>query len=217
MAERMPVDHSETRPERGRPSRPALERWREVSPVLFGRGVLLREPRISDAPVLFASLSSEEVGRFIASPPSTVHGFERFIMWTHEQRAAGESVCLAVVPQGAEGPVGLFQIRRVQSDFSIAEWGFILDTSFWGNGTFFAAAPLVIDFAFDVLGVHRLEARAAVLNGRGNNALRKLGAVQEALLRKSLDRRGDYLDQVLWSIVADDWRTLRPVRDLRVH
>ena len=217
MAERMPVDHGETRSERGRPSRPPRERWREAAPVLLGAGVLLREPRVSDAPVLFASLSSEEVGRFIASPPSTVHGFERFIMWTHEQRAAGESVCLAVVPQGAEGPVGLFQIRRVQSDFSIAEWGFILDTSFWGNGTFFAAAPLVIDFAFDVLGVHRLEARAAVLNGRGNNALRKLGAVQEALLRKSLDRRGDYLDQVLWSIVADDWRTLRPVRDLRVH
>jgi RimJ/RimL family protein N-acetyltransferase len=105
----------------------------------------------------------------------------------------------------------------VEQDFSIAEWGFILGASFWGNGTFFAAAPLVIDFAFEVLGVHRLEARAAVLNGRGNNALRKLGAVQEALLRKSLERSGDYLDQVLWSIVADDWRSLRPVRDLRVH
>ena len=75
----------------------------------------------------------------------------------------------------------------------------------------------LIDYAFEVLGVHRLEARAAVLNGRGNNALRKLGAVQEALLRKSLDRSGDYLDQVLWSIVADDWRSLRPVTDLRVH
>ena len=199
------------------PSRAALERWREVSPVLIGPGVMLREPRVSDAPTLFASLTSEEVGRFITSPPSTLHGFERFILWTHEQRAAGHCVCFAVVPQGAEGPVGLFQIRRVQGDASVAEWGFILGSSFWGNGTFFAAAPLVIDFAFEVLGVHRLEARAAVLNGRGNNALRKLGAVQEALLRKSLDRSGDYLDQVLWSIVADDWRTRRPVRDLRVH
>jgi ribosomal-protein-alanine N-acetyltransferase len=213
----MPVDHERPRPGEGLASRPALERWREVSPVLMGPGILLREPRISDAPTLFASLSSDEVGRFIASPPSTIHGFERFIMWTHEQRAAGQSVCFAVVPQGADGPVGLFQVRRVQADFTIAEWGFILGSPYWGNGTFFAAAPLVIDFAFEVLGVHRLEARAAVLNGRGNNALRKLGAVQEALLRKSLDRSGDYLDQVLWSIVADDWRTLRPVADLRVH
>jgi RimJ/RimL family protein N-acetyltransferase len=196
---------------------PALERWRETAPVLLGRGLVLREPRMSDAPALFASLSSDEVGRFISSPPGTVHGFERFIMWTHEQRAAGESVCFALIPQGAEGAVGLFQVRRVQADFSIAEWGFILGASYWGSGTFFAAAPLVIDYAFEVLGVQRLEARAAVLNGRGNNALRKLGAVQEALLRQSLDRGGEYLDQVLWAILADDWRSLRPVADLRIH
>jgi RimJ/RimL family protein N-acetyltransferase len=201
----------------GVPAANALQQWRERSPLLRGRGIVLREPRLSDAATLFTSLSSEEVGRFIAMPPSTVDGYERFIMWTQQQRMAGEAVCFAVVPQGTDGPVGLFQVRRVEHDFSIAEWGFILGAAFWGNGTFFAAAPLVIDFAFEVLGVHRLEARAAVLNGRGNNALRKLGAVQEALLRRSLDRSGDYLDQVLWSIVADDWRSLRPVSDLRVH
>lgn len=217
MGERTVASVVETGMHAAVPSRAVLQQWREVSPVLCGRGLVLREPRLSDAPTLFASLSPEEVGRFIASPPTTVEGYERFILWARDQRAAGESVSFGLVPQGADGPVGLFQIRRVQQDFSIAEWGFILGSSFWGNGTFFAAAPLVIDFAFEVLGVHRLEARAAVLNGRGNNALRKLGAVQEALLRKSLDRSGDYLDQVLWSIVADDWRTLRPVRDLRVH
>jgi ribosomal-protein-alanine N-acetyltransferase len=217
MAEHILADRSETGLHRTVPSRAVLQQWRDLSPVLCGRGLVLREPRVSDAPTLFATLSSDEVGRFIASPPSTVEGFEQFIMWTHEQRAAGESVCFALVPQGADRPVGLFQVRRAEPDFSIAEWGFILGASFWGNGTFFAAAPLVIDFAFEVLGVLRLEARAAVLNGRGNNALRKLGAVQEALLRKSLDRSGDYLDQVLWSIVAEDWRSLRPVQDLRVH
>jgi RimJ/RimL family protein N-acetyltransferase len=211
------VNPIETGVHTGLPARPPLQQWREVSPVLRGRGVVLREPRVSDAVTLFTSLTSDEVGRFIAMPPSTLDGYERFITWTQEQRVAGEAVCFAVVPQGADGPVGLFQVRRVEHDFSIAEWGFILGAAFWGNGTFFAAAPLVIDFAFEVLGVHRLEARAAVLNGRGNNALRKLGAVQEALLRRSLDRSGDYLDQVLWSIVADDWRSLRPVSDLRVH
>ena len=52
-----------------------------------------------------------------------------------------------------------------------------------------ARAPrLVLTFAFDVVGVHRLEARAAVQNGRGNGALRKIGAVQEGILRKSFLR-----------------------------
>jgi RimJ/RimL family protein N-acetyltransferase len=54
-----------------------------------------------------------------------------------------------------------------------------------------------------------MEARAAVQNGRGNGAMRKLGAVQEGVLRRSLYCRGQYFDQLLWSILADDWRQSR--------
>ncbi len=67
----------------------------------------------------------------------------------------------------------------------------------------------MLDFAFDVIGAQRLEARAAVANGRGNGALRKIGAVQEGLLRRSFLRNGQHHDQVLWGILADDWRLQR--------
>ena len=58
-------------------------------------------------------------------------------------------------------------------------------------------------------GAQRLEARAAVANGRGNGTLRKIGAVQEGVLRRSFLRNGQYHDQVLWSILAEDWRLQR--------
>jgi RimJ/RimL family protein N-acetyltransferase len=57
-----------------------------------------------------------------------------------------------------------------------------------------------------VLGVRRLEARAAVANGRGNGALRKLGAVQEGVLRRSFLKNGLHLDQMLWSILSEEWQ-----------
>ena len=75
----------------------------------------------------------------------------------------------------------------------------------------------VVDFVFDIVGTHRLEARAAVANGRGNGALKKLGAVQEGVLRKSLFRHGLYLDQILWAILEEDWRLARSGRSPRVH
>ena len=68
-----------------------------------------------------------------------------------------------------------------------------------------------MNFAVDVIGTHRLEARAAVANGRGNGALRKIGAVQEGVLRRSFVRNGVYHDQVIWGIVADDWRLRQSV------
>jgi ribosomal-protein-alanine N-acetyltransferase len=116
-----------------------------------------------------------------------------------------------------DAPVGIFQVRQLEPGFATAEWGFALASAFWGTGLFTDAARLVADFAFDVIEVHRLEARAAVLNGRGIGALRKIGAVPEGILRKSLLRNGEYLDQALWTILDEDWRALRIASGFKVH
>jgi RimJ/RimL family protein N-acetyltransferase len=179
--------------------------WRTGVPCLTGTHVSLREMRASDAPALFAALSSEQVSKFISPPPATIDGFGRFINWAIRQRQAGQYVCFAVVPRGSDTAIGIFQVRSLEPAFGTAEWGFALSSEFWGAGFFVEGANLVINFAFDVLGVHRLEARAAVKNGRGNGALRKLGAVQEGVLRRSFLRNGEYLDQALWTILQDEW------------
>ena len=183
--------------------------WRTGLPVLTGKRVTLRELRMSDAASLFAMLTTEEVARFISPPPSTVEGFERFIAWTLRQRAAGTYVCYAVTLHGFDTAIGIFQVREIEPGFNTAEWGFAIGSPFWGTGLFEEGAELVLDFVFDNVGVHRLEARAAVRNGRGNGALVKIGAVQEGVLRKSFLRNGEYLDQVLYAIVEDDWRASR--------
>lgn len=180
--------------------------WRGGLPVLTGRQVVLRELRTTDAPSLLAMLTTDEVTRFISPPPTTVEGFERFIAWTHRMRTAGTYACFAVTLAGYDTAIGIFQVRELEPGFGTAEWGFAIGSPFWGTGVFQDGAELVLQFVFDVVGVHRLEARAAVQNGRGNGALVKLGAVQEGVLRKSFLRRGQYLDQALWAIVEDDWR-----------
>ena len=179
--------------------------WRTGLPRLTGSLVSLRELRSTDAPALFAALSSEQVSKFISPPPATVDGFGRFINWAIRQRQAGEYVCFAVVPHGSDTPVGIFQVRSLEPAFGTAEWGFALASECWGTGIFVDGARLVVEFVFDVLGTHRLEARAALKNGRGNGALRKLGAVQECVLRRSFRRNGEDLDQALWTILQDDW------------
>jgi len=179
--------------------------WRGGLPTLTGTLVTLRELRLTDAPSLFASLTATEVARFISPPPTTVEGFERFIAWAHRQRAAGQYICFAVVARTSDIAIGLVQIRSLEPDFGAAEWGFALAFEFWGTGAFVDSAALALDYAFVVVGTHRLEARAATANGRGNGALRKLGAKREGLLRKSFLRNGEYLDQALWTIIDEDW------------
>ena len=191
--------------------------WRTGLPVLTGSRVTLREMRVSDAPSLFAMLSTEEVARFISPPPTTVEGFERFIMWANRERAAGTYACFAIVPHGMDTAIGIFQVRQLEPGWGTAEWGFAIGSPFWGTGVFSDSARLVLDFAFETIGAHRLEARAAVQNARGNAALRKLGAVQEGVLRRSFLRNGQYLDQALWAILDEDWQMGLSIPVPKVH
>ena len=190
--------------------------WRTGLPVLSSQTVTLRELRASDAASLFAMLTTEEVSRFISPPPTSVEGFEKFIAWTLRQRAAGTYACYAVTLKGFDTAIGIFQIRELEPGFGTAEWGFAIGSAFWGTGVFQEGANLLLDFAFETLEVNRLEARAAVLNGRGNGALRKLGAVQECVLRKSFLSKGRYLDQMLYSIVAEDRKVSKDIGFRRV-
>src|SRR5499427_5239114 len=180
--------------------------WRQRLPVLAGATVTLRELRVSDAASLFALLTTEEVSRFISPPPNSVERFERFIEWSLRQRAVGAFACFAVTIDRTDTAIGIFQMRRLEPGFGTAEWGFAIGSAYWGSGVFQEGAELLVKFAFGTVGVHRLEARAAVRNGRGNGALRKIGAVQEGLLRKSFLKNGEYLDQMLWTILDEDWQ-----------
>ena len=195
----------------------ATEDWRTGLPVLVAPGFILRELEIADAPTLFEHLTTDEVARFISPPPTSVAGFEKFITWAHRQRAAGRYACFAVVPVGQATAVGIFQISMPNPDGEVAEWGFALGKAYWGSGIFLAGAKRIVDFAFNQMGLQRLEARSAVLNGRGNAALNKLGAVLEVVLRGSFERNGEKLDQALWSISADDWRSGGPAKAATIH
>ena len=136
--------------------------------MLAGEGVTLRELRLEDAPTLLAMLTTEEVSRFISPPPTTVEGFEQFIVWAREQREA-DTMCASGRPRRHD------HRRRA------------------------------VPGAVETIGAFRLEARSAVQNGRGNGALRKLGAEREGVLKKAFLLRGTYYDQNIWSILASAW------------
>jgi RimJ/RimL family protein N-acetyltransferase len=186
------------------------QQWRRCPPVLRARGVTLRELEVADAPALLATLSPSDLVRLAGPPGLVFDGIADFIERAREDRARGHSLSLAVVPDDYTAPVGVFRVVQTAPEFGSAEWTFALGPAFWGDGLFFLAAPLVADFVFDVLGAGRLEARISVRNGRGSGALRKLGAVQEALMRHALLHGGEAIDLVLWAIVADEWRECRP-------
>lgn len=177
------------------------ENWRTELPVFTTPRLTVREIRLSDAAALHRVARCPEVARFLWPAPAELDTFQRFIEWTWAERAAGRYVGFAIVPKGAISAAGLFELRQTQPGFFRAELGFFMDPAYWGTGLFSEAAQLVLDFAFRVVGIHRIEARATVDNIRSNRALHRLGAQQEGILRASFVCDGALVDQALWAFV----------------
>lgn len=191
--------------------------WRAALPVLTGRLVTLLEPVAHHAGPLLDLFATGEVGRFGLEEPVTEETVQQLIARAQVERGSGTALTYLVGVGSMRTFAGVIQVRQLDPMFETAEWECLIAPAWRGTGVFVEAARLVASFVFGSVGAYRLEARVLVQNGRANGALRKIGAVQEGVLRRSVRRGGEYFDQVLWSVLKEDWgdRWLSPVS--RVH
>ncbi len=179
--------------------------WRAELPVLAGRTVTLREPTLEDAAAIAGLLVAADATHFGIDEPITEFAVQQFVEQAIANREAGRSFTYVVIANRTGATVGLLQVRQLDPAFEAGEWECTLAPTVRGTGMFIETARLAGSLAFGTVGVHRLEARVLLRNGRANGALRKLGAVQEGILRRATRRKGQYHDQVLWSVLRDDW------------
>jgi RimJ/RimL family protein N-acetyltransferase len=191
--------------------------WRNQLPPLSGRGVALREPATQDIGALVDLLSLADATRFGLDEPVSEIVVHELIERFRRERASGLAFTYVIVLSASRSIVGLVQVRQLDLAFETAEWECTVDPSSRGSGVFLEAARLVGSLVFGAIGTHRLEARVLLQHGRANGALRKLGAVQEGVLRRSVRRNGEYFDQVLWSLLKEDWSAHWVSTEPRVH
>jgi RimJ/RimL family protein N-acetyltransferase len=183
----------------------AVSNWRAELPTLAARLVTLREVLPQDLGPLMDLLAISDACRFGLDEPPTEMAVQRLIEQAVRDRAAGIAFTYVVTISTTRAVAGLVQVRQLDAAFESGEWECTLAPSWRGSGAFIETARLVGSFAFGSVGVRRLESRVAVQNGRANGAMRKLGAVQEGVLRRSIRRGNEYLDQVLWAVLKEDW------------
>ena len=191
--------------------------WRAELPILIGRIVTLRELTSQDLGPLVDLLSLADATRFGLEDPITEFSAQDLIDRAARARAAGLAFTYAITLGASRTLVGVIQVRQLDPGFEAAEWECTIAPSSRGSGIFIDAAQLAGSFAFGTLGAHRLEARVLLQNGRANGAMRKLGAAQEGVLRRSIRRGGESFDQVLWSMLKEDWGEHWVSTSPRVH
>lgn len=102
------------------------------------------------------------------------------------------------------GAATLSNVRRgVAQSVSLGYW---IGENFARQGYMSEALPLVLEFAFEQLGLHRIEAACLPSNTPSRALLRRTGFVEEGLARRYLRIRGTWEDHLLFAILQDDPR-----------
>jgi [ribosomal protein S5]-alanine N-acetyltransferase len=103
------------------------------------------------------------------------------------------------------GGVGLSNVRRgVAETASIGYW---IGEPFAGRGLMSAALPVVLDFAFYRLRLHRIEAACLPSNAASRTVLTRVGFTEEGYARRYLCIDGKWQDHVLFAMLREDWRS----------
>lgn len=141
------------------------------------------------------------------APEQTLERTRTFIRDSRRQLGENQGFQAAIVDRGQiVGMIGFHRLDWVNRATSIGYW---IAEDRQGRGTMTAAARALIDHAFRVWGMHRVEIRAGVENPRSQAVARRLGFVQEGVLRHA-ERLGDrYVDHAVYAMLSDDWDSNR--------
>jgi ribosomal-protein-alanine N-acetyltransferase len=144
-------------------------------PVLKTERLTLRQLLNSDDTEIFTLRSNDNVNKYLDRKPcSSITDAQQFITAIHENIQKNDSVYWAIILNGTEKLIGTICLFNFSPHNSTAETGYELLPDFQGKGIMQEAASTVIDYAFQQLRLHSIEAYTHSENQRSARLLDKL-------------------------------------------
>lgn len=169
--------------------------------------LLLRPLRDADQAALHALFSDPRVVRFWKSGPwSSADASSSAIRADREAMCTGTRLRLGVVRLADDRLVGVCTLSHLEWPSGRAELNYALAPSVWGRGFAAEAVGELLRYAFDTLGLRRIEADADPRNDASVRLLRRLGFVREGLLRERWLLPDGPSDGVVFGLLRREWR-----------
>ncbi|UYP47168.1 hypothetical protein NEF87_003453 [Candidatus Lokiarchaeum ossiferum] len=103
-------------------------------------------------------------------------------------------------------PIGSIVIENWDQKHQSAEIGYDLSPHFWHQGFMNEALTVMLEYIFLVLNVNRVEATVNPTNIQSIKLLKKCRFVQEGILRQKYYYQGIFHDEIIFSLLKDDFR-----------
>lgn len=170
--------------------------------------LIIREHETSDAENLYQMMSSPIVMQYLDLPHSSITQSLDYITWfknestSHNRRHWN----LAIIKKESGAYVGKVHLS-VETDYIVdgrADISYALRTEYWGKGFASESATRMIDYAFDILRLHKITAGCLKINVASEHVMAKCGMVKEAEYREHALIDDTWVNRIEYGMLARD-------------
>ena len=167
-------------------------------PVLETNRLLLREVSVDDAEDIYALRTNEEAMKYIKRPglTSIADAIELINKMNEPDRMPW-----GITLKNENKIIGTIGYHRVEKEHYRAEIGYMLDPAYWNTGLMSEAIAAVIDFGFNEMKLHSIEAIIDPGNNVSRKILQKFNFVNEAYFKENFFFEEKFHDSEVYSLV----------------
>lgn len=171
-------------------------------PTLTTNRLVLRQITIEDAPELFFMRTDERVMKYIERPrPKNIEDTITFINTISDLRNKNEIITWGIALKNEPKLIGTVVYLNFKKENYRTEFGYALHPDYWRKGIMDEVAKAVLDYGFNTLKLHSIEANINPENIASQKLLEKNGFVREAYFKENFFWQGKFLDTAIYSLL----------------
>lgn len=177
--------------------------------ILKGKRLILRPPKLSEAPILEKYINDRLVSRWLSNVPYPYPrgGYKKWTIKSLKESKNKKRFNFTIHLN--KKPIGSIGLSKIDWENKKAMLGYWLARKYWGQGIMTESVRLVLDFAFNKLKLNRIESFHLKQNKASERVQEKCGLRKEGINRQAVLKDGKFHHLVCRAILAKDYKKLK--------
>lgn len=132
-----------------------------------------------------------------------VEDTRNYIKYSLKRYAENDGLTICVLSHGKIA--GVVDFHEIDDKNKVTSIGYWMGEEYKGRGLLTRACRFLFSYAFDELGMNRIEIRAATENVKSRGVPERLGFRQEGIIRQAAKLYDEYTDHAVYGMLKSEW------------